>query len=156
LFRLADCEISYINFYFIPLKNLFYTIFIETNEKFLLRNIIVFFGAGFGGVFRYWLASFVQKYFPPYFPYGTLTVNLIGSFILGFMIFGFDEKELINSNVKLFIGIGFCGGFTTFSTFSFETFNLIRDTEFLFAGLNILANVFLTLLGVYIAYIITR
>lgn len=116
----------------------------------------MFIGAGFGGGFRYWLSSFVQKYFLPYFPFGTLAVNLIGSFILGLMIFGLDEKELISPSVKLFIGIGFCGGFTTFSTFSFETFNLIRDAEFLFAGLNILASVLLTLAGVYIAYLVTR
>jgi CrcB protein len=122
----------------------------------LLRYLIVFVGAGFGGGFRYWLSAFVQKYFPPYFPFGTLTVNLIGSFILGLMIFGLDEKGLISPSVKLFIGIGFCGGFTTFSTFSFETFNLIRNAEFLFACLNILANVLLTLIGVYIAYLITR
>lgn len=122
----------------------------------MLKYLIVFIGAGFGGGFRYWLSSSVQKYFPPYFPFGTLSVNLIGSFILGLMIFGLDERNLISPSVKLFIGIGFCGGFTTFSTFSFETFNLIRDTEFLLAGLNILANVLLTFLGVYIAYLITR
>lgn len=122
----------------------------------MIKYLIVFIGAGFGGGFRYWLTSFVQKYYPPYFPFGTLAVNLIGSFVLGLLIFGLDEKELINPSVKLFIGIGLCGGFTTFSSFSFETFNLIRDTEFLLAGLNILANVLLTLIGVYIAYLITR
>ncbi|MEW6703213.1 MAG: CrcB family protein, partial [Bacteroidota bacterium] len=80
----------------------------------------------------------------------------LGSFVLGLMIFGLDEKGLINPSLKLFIGSGLCGGFTTFSTFSLETFNMLRDSEFLFAGLNILANVFLTLLGIYLAYIISR
>lgn len=141
---------------FIQLKNLIYTILLQKTEKILFKYLIVFIGAGFGGGFRYWLTSFVQKYFPPYFPFGTLAVNLIGSFILGLMIFGLDEKELISPSVKLFIGIGFCGGFTTFSAFSFETFNLIRDTEFLFAGLNIFGNVLLTMIGVYIAYLIAR
>ena len=122
----------------------------------MVKYLVVFIGAGLGGGFRYWLSSYVQKYSAPYFPFGTLAVNFIGSFILGLLIFGLDEKELISPTLKLFIGIGFCGGFTTFSTFSFETFNLIRDTEFLLAGLNILANVFMTLLGVYIAYLITR
>jgi CrcB protein len=125
-------------------------------RHFLTKYLIVFIGAGFGGGFRYWFSSFVQKQFPPYFPWGTLAVNLIGSFILGMMIFGLDEKELISPSLKLFIGIGFCGGFTTFSSFSLETFNLIRDAEFLFAGLNILANVVLTILGIYFAYLITR
>lgn len=122
----------------------------------MIKYLIVFIGAGLGGGFRYWVSSFVQKQIPPYFPWGTLSVNLIGSFILGMMIFGLDEKELITPSLKLFIGIGFCGGFTTFSSFSLETFNLIRDAEFLFAGLNILTNVVLTILGIYFAYLITR
>lgn len=121
-----------------------------------MNYIIVFLGAGLGGAFRFWLASFVQKQFPPYFPYGTLAVNLVGSFILGLMIFGLDEKELISSSIKLFIGIGFCGGLTTFSSFSYETFSLLKNAEFLIAALNVLLNIFLTLLGVYLAYIITR
>lgn len=135
------------------------------NKKFLycrknLRNnlnyLIVFIAAGFGGVFRYILSLYVQKQFSPFFPFGTLIVNILGSFVLGLMIFGLDERGLINPSLKLFIGIGLCGGFTTFSTFSLETFNMLRDSEFLFAGLNILANVFLTLLGIYLAYIISR
>lgn len=121
-----------------------------------MNYLVVFFGAGLGGVFRYILSYFIQKQFPPYFPFGTLAVNLLGSIILGLMIFGFDEKGLINPTLKLFIGIGFCGGFTTFSAFSLETFNLLRDAEFLFAGLNILANVIITVFGIYLAYLITR
>ena len=122
----------------------------------MLRFLVVFVGSGIGGTCRYWLSSFVQRNMVAYFPYGTLTVNLLGSFILGMMIFGLDEKELINPSLKLFIGIGFCGGFTTFSTFSLETFNLLKDAEFLFAGLNILANLILTILGIYFAYLATR
>jgi fluoride exporter len=122
----------------------------------LSNYITVFIGAGIGGVFRYWLSSLISRLAPFYFPFGTLSVNVIGSFILGLMIFGFDEKELINPTVKLFIGIGFCGGFTTFSTFSFETFKLLNDAELFLAAVNILANVLMTILGVYFAYLITR
>lgn len=122
----------------------------------MLKYLIVFIGSGIGGGFRFWLSSFIQKYFPPFFPYGTLFVNIIGSFILGYMIFGLDEKELISPSIKLFIGIGFCGGFTTFSTFSLETFNLLRNTEFLLAGINILAGAVLSIAGVYLAYLVTR
>ncbi|MBI3123435.1 MAG: fluoride efflux transporter CrcB [Ignavibacteriales bacterium] len=122
----------------------------------MLKYLIVFVGSGIGGGLRFWLSSLVHKYFPPFFPLGTLIINILGSFILGYMIFGLDEKELINPSVKLFIGIGFCGGFTTFSTFSLETFNLIRNSEFLFAGINILASILVSLLGVYLAYLVTR
>ena len=121
-----------------------------------LNYLVVFLGAGLGGVFRYLLTYYVQKQFPPYFPLGTLAVNLLGSVILGLMIFGLDEKDLISPSLKLFIGIGLCGGFTTFSSFSLETFNLLRNSEFLFAGMNILANVLLTIFGIYLAYLITR
>ncbi len=122
----------------------------------MLKYLIVFVGSGIGGGLRFWLSSLVHKHFPPFFPLGTLIINILGSFILGYMIFGLDEKELISPSVKLFIGIGFCGGFTTFSTFSLETFNLIRNSEFLFAGINILASVLVSLLGVYLAYLVTR
>ncbi|KAF0140567.1 MAG: protein crcB 1 [Stygiobacter sp.] len=122
----------------------------------MLKYLIVFVGSGIGGGLRFWLSSLVHKYFPPFFPLGTLIINILGSFILGYMIFGLDEKELISPSVKLFIGIGFCGGFTTFSTFSLETFNLIRNSEFLFAGINILASVLVSLLSVYLAYLVTR
>lgn len=122
----------------------------------MLKYLIVFVGSGIGGGLRFWISSLVHKYFPPFFPLGTLIINILGSFILGYMIFGLDEKELISPSVKLFIGIGFCGGFTTFSTFSLETFNLIRNSEFLFAGINILASVLISLLGVYLAYLVTR
>lgn len=122
----------------------------------MLKYLIVFVGSGIGGGLRFWLSSLVHKYFPPFFPLGTLIINILGSFILGYMIFGLDEKELVSPSVKLFIGIGFCGGFTTFSTFSLETFNLIRNSEFLFAGINILASVLISLLGVYLAYLVTR
>ena len=121
-----------------------------------MNFLIVAIGAGLGGGFRYLLSGIVQRLLPAFFPYGTLVVNIIGSVILGFLIFGFDEKSLLHPSVRLFIGVGFCGGLTTFSTFSFETFNLIRDTEFFLAGINIFANVIITLAGIYIGYLISR
>jgi CrcB protein len=122
----------------------------------MIKYLIVFFGSGLGGGFRYWLSSFIQNYFSPFFPYGTLGVNIIGSFILGYMIFGLDERELISPSLKLFIGIGFCGGFTTFSTFSLETFNLLRNAEFFLAALNILLSLTTTIACVFLAYLISR
>ena len=122
----------------------------------MFKYFIVFIGSGIGGSLRYWLSSLIHKYAPPYFPFGTFVINILGSLILGWMIFGLDEKDLINPSLKLFIGIGFCGGFTTFSTFSLETFNLMKNGEILLAGLNILLSVIISLIGIYIAYLLTR
>lgn len=121
-----------------------------------MNYIAVFLGAGIGGSLRYWISSVAHKYFPVYFPSGTLIVNFLGSFILGFILFGLDEKELLSPWLKLFLGVGLCGGFTTFSTFSFETFSLLRDSQFMMAALNVAANLLLTIFGVFIAYQITR
>lgn len=121
-----------------------------------MKYLIVAVGAGFGGALRFWISNFISKVLPAVFPYGTLAVNLLGSVILGILIFGFDDKINLSNSMKLLIGVGFCGGLTTFSTFSLETFNLLRNTEFLLAGANIFINVLATLLGIYIAYLLTR
>ena len=121
-----------------------------------MKFLIVAIGAGFGGGLRYWLSSYISKVLPIFFPYGTLAVNILGSIILGILIFGFDEKGNLSTYLKLFIGVGFCGGLTTFSTFSFETFSLLKNTEFLLATLNIFGNVLLSLIGIYIGYLIAR
>ncbi|MEJ5351337.1 MAG: fluoride efflux transporter CrcB [Melioribacteraceae bacterium] len=118
--------------------------------------IIVFIGAGIGGVLRYWLSGFVYKFLPPTFPYGTLTVNVLGSFIIGIVMYYFDAYELISSQLRIFLTIGFCGGLTTFSTFSYETINFLKEREYLYAGLNILLNLFLTLFVLFISYKLSK
>lgn len=101
---------------------------------------------------RYWASNYVYKFLPPDFPYGTLFVNVLGSFIIGIVMFYFYENKLISPQTRILLTVGFCGGLTTFSTFSYETINLLKDREFLFAGLNILANIFLTLFVLFFVY----
>ncbi|MCL5028390.1 MAG: fluoride efflux transporter CrcB [Bacteroidetes bacterium] len=118
--------------------------------------LIVSIGAAFGGAARYWVTNVVYKFLPSTLPYGTLAVNIIGSFIIGFVMFYLDKNELISPQMRILLTTGFCGGLTTFSTFSFETINLMRDSEFLLAGTNIILNVVLSISAVFIAYLIGK
>jgi len=118
--------------------------------------LIVALGSGIGGMLRYYISDIVQKNSASLFPFGTLTVNIIGSFIIGLVIFYLDSLKIISSEMRLFLTIGLCGGLTTFSTFSYETVKLFQDSEFLLAGANILLNIILTIIAVYLAYILSK
>ncbi len=118
--------------------------------------LIVSFGAAIGGAARYWMSNIVYKFLPSNIPFGTLAVNVIGSFIIGIVMFYLDRNELISPQMRILLTAGFCGGLTTFSTFSFETINLLSDSEFLLAGTNIILNVVLSLGAVFIAYLIGK
>jgi CrcB protein len=89
-------------------------------------------------------------------PYGTLTVNVIGGFIIGVLMYFFDYNNIISPEVKILLTIGFCGGLTTFSSFSLETFNLLADSEFFYAILNITANVFLSIIATSLGFFLSK
>ena len=118
--------------------------------------LIVALGSGIGGMLRYYISDLVQRYSSSLLPYGTLTVNVIGSFVIGLVLFYLDSIKIISSEMRLFLTVGLCGGLTTFSTFSFETVKLIQDSEYLLAGTNVLLNVLVTLLAVLLAAFISR
>ncbi|HOJ17881.1 MAG TPA: fluoride efflux transporter CrcB [Ignavibacteriaceae bacterium] len=118
--------------------------------------LLVFLGSALGGVSRYFISNLVFLFLPPSFPFGTLAVNIIGSLLLGFTIFLFELGPLSNTGIRIFLTVGFCGGLTTFSTFSLETVNLLRNSEYLFASLNILANVLLSIIALIAAYYIVK
>lgn len=118
--------------------------------------ILVSFGAAVGGAARYWLTSAIYTILPLTFPYGTLSVNFIGSLIIGIVMFYFDSNELISPATRIFITTGFCGGLTTFSTFSYETVKLMQDAEYFLSAVNVIANVVLTIAAVILAYFISK
>ena len=122
----------------------------------MINYLLVSLGAAVGGGLRYWVSNVTYKFLPSTFPYGTLAVNLIGSFILGILIFLFDEKELITPGVRLFLAVGFCGGFTTFSSFSGENLMLLRNGQFLPLLLYTALSILLGFTAVYLGYLSTK
>ncbi len=104
-----------------------------------MSYLYIIIGSGVGGVARFTLSRYVMSSSASFFPLGTLCVNLCGSFLIGFLS-GIFELAEIPSNMRLLIMVGFLGGFTTFSTFSLETFNLLRNGEFRITMINILLN----------------
>ncbi|MCA2004634.1 MAG: fluoride efflux transporter CrcB [Ignavibacterium sp.] len=122
----------------------------------ILNYFYVMTGAALGGLLRYVVADVVQRNAKIIFPFGTLAVNILGSFLLGFIIFILGEREIISAEMRLFLTVGLCGGFTTFSTFSYETLLLIQEAEFLYATVNIVLNVILSLTAIYLAYLLSK
>ncbi len=97
---------------------------------------------GLSGTFlRYILARNINQWTGGQFPHGTLTVNLLGCFLVGLFAVLSDRKLLLDENTRLLLMVGFCGGFTTFSTFILETANLISDGETVRALSNVLLSV---------------
>ena len=93
-------------------------------------------GGFFGAILRYLVGGWVQNLFARPWPYGTFAVNILGCFTIGFVWGLVENRELLAPSVRLFLLTGVLGGFTTFSTFSLETFNLVRQGDWLGAGLN--------------------
>jgi CrcB protein len=119
---------------------------------------LVFVGGGIGAAARYWLSGWVPAKIQSDLPVGTLTVNILGCFLIGFLMSAFEERFLAQPSMRVFLTIGILGGFTTFSTFSFETVALMRDGEVLFATANIVVSILTciggTAIGMYVGRLI--
>ena len=109
-------------------------------------------GSALGGVARYACSSLIAHWLGESFPWGTLLVNVFGSFVIGFFatVTGPEGRFLASPDTRLFVMVGICGGYTTFSSFSLQTLTLLREGDFATAGANVLASVVLCLLSVWL------
>jgi len=111
------------------------------------ETVVAFLGGGLGTAFRYWLSGSVYRFVGPTFPYGILLVNTIGCLLIGFLMAVFEDRFVVQPLLRIFLTIGVLGGFTTFSTFSYETISLFREGSTLVG----LANIFFSVTGCLIA-----
>ena len=120
-------------------------------------KIILAIGTGsfIGGVLRYLLSQFIQTKTLSTFPFGTLTVNILGCFFIG-MVFGLSDKGNITPEWRLFLATGILGGFTTFSAFSNETVGMLREGQLWYATAYISSSVIVGLLATFIGIAISK
>ena len=113
-------------------------------------------GGALGSVARFWASGFVARHFGETFPFGTLVVNVTGSFIIGFFstLTGPDGRWLVAPQGRTFFMIGVCGGYTTFSSFSLQTLDLARDGEWLYAGANAALSLVLCMVAVWFGHVL--
>lgn len=102
--------------------------------------LIISLGAIFGANFRYWLSRFAVREWGPDFPYGTLLINVIGSLIVGFFMIWTTERVLADPRWRLLVVIGFCGAFTTFSSYAFESMSLLERGQWALGCANVLGS----------------
>lgn len=114
-------------------------------------------GGAVGSMSRYWLNGIISNYAPT-FPLGTLVINVTGSFLIGiFAALTIPEGRMDSQTRAVAIQllmIGVCGGYTTFSSFSLQTLNLLREREWFFASMNVVLSVFLCMIAVWLGFLL--
>lgn len=121
-------------------------------------RLLLIIGAGsfLGGVLRFLSSRFIQNATLSTFPYGTFVVNVVGCLLIGFL-YGISVREnILNTEWRMFLTVGFCGGFTTFSTFINENVALLRDGDFFHFAFYTGLSIFLGLIAVFLGNYITK
>lgn len=121
----------------------------------MLRLFVIGLGGAIGTILRYLMGGLDYRFSNGVFPVSTLVVNVTGSLAIGFL-WGIVDRFAISPNIRLFIFIGVLGGYTTFSTFSLETFNLMRDGEYRIAFFNAAFSIVLSVGAVFVGYAVSK
>lgn len=122
----------------------------------MVQAVAVAAGGALGAVLRFWLSTAVYAWLGRGFPYGTLVVNVLGSFLMGLLFVLTIERLAITAEWRAFLLVGVLGAFTTFSTFSIETLNLLEQADFAKAIVNMLASVLACVGAAYVGVLLAR
>jgi CrcB protein len=120
----------------------------------LITYLWVAFGGALGSMARFGCSSLIAERFGETFPFGTLVINVAGSLVIGVFaaVTGPDGRVMAPGDMRAFVMVGLCGGYTTFSSFSLQTLNLVQDGQYLRAGLNVVGSVVLCLGAVWLGH----
>lgn len=123
----------------------------------MIKMILLVGAGGFvGSVARFLSQQLVARYYPSSFPWGTLLVNITGCFLIG-LLYALSEKgALISPEMRLLLATGFCGGFTTFSSFAYENITLMQDGQLLYTFLYIASSIIIGFLAAYLGVILVK
>jgi fluoride exporter len=122
----------------------------------VLRVFLIGLAGLMGTLCRYWLSGVLARRYGETFPAGTLVVNVLGCLLIGFLFYMFQERYVVGQTARTVVLIGFLGGFTTFSSYGLQTFTLLRDGEFAYAAVNVVASNVLGLAMVWVGYMLAR
>ncbi len=123
-----------------------------------MTSIYVMLGSAVGGLMRYWLALAMARLTGPFFPWGTLLINVLGSFVIGWFgaLTAAGGRLTVSPDMRIFVMVGLCGGFTTFSSFSLQTFELLQAGEVGWAAAYIIGSVCLCVGVVWAGFLLAR
>ena len=123
-----------------------------------MLKTILFIGLGSftGGVLRFLMSRWLQRWVLGAFPLGTFVVNVLGCLAIGLFYGLFEQGNLMNPNLKMFLTVGLCGGFTTFSTFMNENFLLAKDENFFYMALYVMLSLLVGFFMLYVGHMITK
>jgi len=121
-----------------------------------VRLLLIAAGGALGSVARYAFSTALLRLSGSLFPIGTFGVNLVGCFVFGMIAGATEQRVQLAPEVRVFLLVGVLGGFTTFSSYAFESFSLLRDGQFFAASVNIVGQVVAGLVGLWAGYVITN